>query len=127
MKTLKNLYMASLFLLLTSCNDNERNERCNDNELASCHYNGHILIAVRDIPAGTRLQLSDFCLDHGWTLHDEVACLSLPSHVIDRKTLRPVVKGKVIRPSDIQGGLKSCPYNAADGWWQGYEEESCHH
>jgi SAF domain-containing protein len=122
MKTMKNLYMAPLFLLLTSCNGNELTS-CNENELRSCNYNDHIIIAMRDIPVGTVLQYSDFRLDHGWTLHDEGACLSLPSHVIGHKTLRSVVEGQVIRPSYIAGGLKSCPENVADGWWGGYDED----
>ena len=96
-----------LLLLLTGCS------------------NDHILIAVRDIPAGTVLQPSDFRLDHGWTLHEERACLSTPSHVLGHKTLRLVLKGETIRVTDIEGDEGSavlrgdpnpCPENAADGW-----------
>ena len=95
----------------------------------SKHYNGHILIALRDIPAGTVLQPPDFRLDHEWTLYDEDACLSLPTKVLGHKTLRPVVKGETIRVIDIEGteGWKvshdipnPCPEGVADGWsaWQ---------
>jgi hypothetical protein len=103
------LCMAPLFVLLTSCH-----------HYVSKHYNGHIVIAVRDIPAGTVLQPADFRLDHGWTLYDEGACLSLPSHVLGHKTLRPVVKDETIHASDIEGASARCIENVADGWsgWQ---------
>jgi hypothetical protein len=39
--------------------------------------------------------------------------------------INPLVKGKAIRPADIEGGLNSCPENAADGW-SGYEDPSHH-
>ena len=115
---MKKLCMAPLFLLLTGCHRYVGN-------LVSKHYNGHILIAMRDIPVGTALQPSDFRLDHGWTLYDESACLSLPSHVLGHKTLRPVVKGETIRVIDIEGiegsavlngSPNPCPENVADGW-----------
>jgi len=108
--------MAPVFLLLTGCHVNN-------------HYNGHILIALRNIPAGTVLQPADFRLDHGWTLYDEGACLSLPSHVLGHKTLRAVLKDETIRVIDIEGTEGSavldgtpnpCPEKVADGWsaWQ---------
>ena len=107
MKTMETLRMVLMLVLLTSC-------RLID------HYNDHIIIAVRDIPSGTVLQRSDFNLDHGWRLHEEGACLSSSSNVIGHKTLRPILKGKTIHPSDIEGGLASCGENVADGWsgWQ---------
>ena len=114
MKTLKILYMVPLLLLLTVCH-----------HYVSKHYNGHILIALRDIPIGTALQPPDFRLDHGWTLYDEGACLSLPSHVLGHKTLRPLMKGETIRVIDIEGTegwavshhiSNPCPENVADGW-----------
>jgi flagella basal body P-ring formation protein FlgA len=108
--------MVPLLLLLTGCHVTE---------IVSNHHSDHILIAVRDIPAGTVLQRSDLKLDYGWTLHGEGTCLSLPSHVIGHKTLHPLVKGKVIRPADIEGGLNSCPENVADGW-SSYEDPSHH-
>lgn len=100
---MKKLCVLPLLLLLTGCHFND-------------HYNDHILIAVRDIPVGTVLQRSDFTLDHAWTLNGEGGCLSLPSHVIGDRTLRPLVKGKAIHPSDVEGGPDSCPENVADGW-----------
>jgi flagella basal body P-ring formation protein FlgA len=108
MKTMGTLCLSPLLLLL-----------------ASCHYNGHILIAVRDMPVGTVLQRSDLKLDHGWTLYDEGACLSTPSHVLGHKTLRPLAKGETVRVIDIEGIEGSavskhtpnpCPENVADGW-----------
>ena len=108
MKTMKTLYMAPLFLLLTSC-----------------HYSDHIVIAARDIPVGTVLQRSDLRLDHGWRLEDDGACMDLPSNVVGHKTLRPLVKGDTIRVIDIDGPQGSavlnhtpdpCLDSVADGW-----------
>ena len=108
---MKKLCVAPLFVLLTSCHLG--------GYLAG-HYNDHIIIAARDIPAGAVLKRSDFKLDHGWRLNEEGACLASAYRVIGHKTLRPLVKGKTIHPSDIEGGLESCGENVTDGWsgWQ---------
>ena len=90
-------------------------------------YNDHILIAVRDLPAGTVLQVSDLTFDHGSTIYsDDVACLSQPSDVIGQKTLRPLAKGEILHASNIER-LKT-PYpcaNVADGW-DGYIQTAHH-
>ena len=108
--------MAPLFVLLTSCH-----------HYVSKHYNGHIVIAVRDIPAGTVLQGADLTFDHGTTLYsDDVACLSLPSDVIGQKTLRPLAKGEILHASNIE--RLNPPYlceNVADGW-SGYMQSKSH-
>jgi len=106
--------MASLFLLLASCHYEDH-----------IVYNDHIVVAVRDIPVGTKLQRSDLRRDHGPILQEEGACLSYPSDVLGHKTLRPLAKGQAIHASDIEGaegsGVPSktphpCPDNIADGW-----------
>ena len=111
MKTTACLVLLLLLFLLPACS------------------NDHILIAVRDIPAGTVLQRSDFRLDHGVTLNDDGFCLSTPDHVLGHKTLRLVLKDETIRVTDIEGDEGSavlrgdpnpCPERVSDGWmgWQ---------
>jgi flagella basal body P-ring formation protein FlgA len=88
------------------------------------HHNDHILIAVRDMPAGAVLKRSDLTLEHGWVLfHGQDACL-LPEDVFGHATLRPLVKGDTVHAADIDGALKQLPgrclEDVADGWsgWQ---------
>ena len=104
--------MVPLLLLLAGC-------RFND------HYNGNILIAVRDIPAGTVLQHSDLRLDHGWTLlhSEDTSCLSDPLRVLGHKTLHTLAKGETLHASNIEGLNQlsyPCPERVADGW-DGYK------
>jgi flagella basal body P-ring formation protein FlgA len=120
---MKKLCMVPLLLLLTGCRQGAQ-------EIAR-HHNNHMLIAVRDIPAGTVLQHSDLKLDHGWTLHGEDSdCLSDPENVLGHKTLRPLVKGETVHVTDIEGieGWavsnhipNPCPERVADGW-DGYRQ-----
>jgi SAF domain len=111
MKTAKPLSMMPLFLLLISCHHNDR-----------MVANDHIIVAVRDIPAGTVLQRSDLKRDAGWVLNKEGACVSYPSDVLGHKTLRPLGKGQALNLKDIEGTDVSsehphfCPDNVEDGW-----------
>ena len=109
---MKTLCMAPLLLLLAGCHLND-------------HYNGNMLIAVRDIPAGTVLQRSDLRLDHGWTLlhSEDTSCLSDPVNVLGHKTLHPLAKGQTLHASNIEGLNQlpyPCPERVADGW-DGYK------
>jgi flagella basal body P-ring formation protein FlgA len=115
---MKKLCMVPLLLLLTSCHSKQQYQN-SFNE----RYNDHILIAVRDIPAGTVLQPSDLTLTHGPTIYsDDVACLSEPVDVIGQKTLRPLAKGETLHASNIE--RLDPPYlcrDVADGW-DGYRQ-----
>jgi len=87
MKNVKTLYMAPLLLLLTSC----------------YHYNEHIIIAARDLPVGTVLQLSDLRRDHAWTIDEEGALMRFPYQIVGHKTLHPLAKGATLHRIDIEG------------------------
>jgi hypothetical protein len=68
MKTLGNLCLVPLLLLLTGCHHDVGNSVSEHK-----YYNGHILIALRDIPVGTALNAPDFRVGYGWTPYDEGA------------------------------------------------------
>jgi flagella basal body P-ring formation protein FlgA len=115
---MKKLCMAPLLLLLAGCQHKPQYENNFRNNFRERYiYNDHILIAARDIPAGTVLQGSDFTLRRGTTLEsDDVACLSEPYDVIGWKTLRPLTKGEILHASNIK--RPNPPYlckNVADG------------
>src|ERR1700751_1157585 len=111
MKTMKKLCMVPLLLLLTGCKAKQPKPQY-DNPFNE-GYNDHILIAARDMPAGTVLQISDLTFSYGSTPYsDDVACLSEPSDVIGWKTLRPLEKGEIIHAANIE--RLNPPYHCHD-------------
>jgi len=89
---MKQLCLLPVLLLLTSCH--------------SIAYNDHILIAVRDIPAGTVVQSSDFSVDHGWSLHRDDLFLipadALPSYEFHFKTLKALRAGQPLHWENVE-------------------------